>query len=141
MKAVTVLIGVGIFIILLGLAIMPALTNFRGLDITAPYNVGAGDTSANVTLANDVLDDTTKNITVTSPEVADAPLPYDYISANHRLVINGLDGGTSRQLSVVYKTPRLESTTDAIVKWIPLILVIAGIAIAGGAAVEAWRNR
>lgn len=141
MKAIGALIGVGFFILFLGLAIMPALSSFRGLTVTAPYNVNSGSTSANITLANDVLDDNKVNITpITSPEATDAPVAWAYVSSTRVLTVTGLDDTKSRQLSVTYKYPRLDGITDTAAHYTPTFLILAGIAVAGGAAVAAWKD-
>jgi hypothetical protein len=135
MKAIGVLFGVGLFILFLGVAIMPSLTNFRGLEVVAPYNVtltGSDNTTATIVLANEVLDDNKVNIDVISPDEDDAPVAFDYVSATRRVTINGLAPDTARQLSIVYKVPRLDGATDMAARFTPTILIIAGIAIVAG---------
>lgn len=135
MKSIMVLFGVGLFILFLGVAIMPALSSFRGLEITAPYNItltGSDNTTTSLVLANDVLDDNKVNIDVISPDEDDAPVAFDYVAATRRVTINGLAPDTTRQLSVVYKVPRLDGATDMAARFTPTILVIAGLAIVAG---------
>jgi hypothetical protein len=135
MKAIMVLFAVGLFILFLGVAIMPALSNFRGLDVTAPYNValtGSDNTTATIVLANEVLDDNKVNVEITSPDVDDAPVAFDYVAVTKRLTVTGLAPDTTRQLSVVYKVPRLDGATDMAARFTPTVLIIAGIAIVGG---------
>lgn len=141
MKAIGALIGVGFFILFLGLAIMPALTGFRGESVTAPYNISSGNTTATITLANDVLDDNKVNIhPITSNEATDAPVAWTYVADTHVLTVSGLDSGVSRQLSVTYLYPRLDGITDTAAHYTPTFLILAGIAVAGGAAMAAWKE-
>lgn len=136
MKPVIALIGVGLVILMLG-AIMLAIGSFRGADFTEPHNVASGNTTATIVLANDVLDDTTVNIEVLSSQSTDAPVPYLYVAATHQLTVNGLDDTVSRTLTITYKVPRLDSFTDVAARYFPAFLVLAGIAIVGGAAYSA----
>ncbi len=140
MKGVIALFGVGFFIMFLGLAIMPALSSFRGQEVTEPHNISSGNTTANIVLANSVLDDNKVNITVYSPEATDAPVAYEFVKATKTVTINGLDSGVARQVSIVYLHTRLDGATDAAARFFPAFLIIVGIAIVGGAGFETVKN-
>ena len=139
MKPIAALIGLGIFIMMLG-AIMLALVTFRGADFTEPHNVVSGNTTALIVLANPVLDDSTTNIGVVSTQATDAPVPYLYVAINRQLTINGLDDTVSRTLTITYKVPRGDTFSDILGKYFPAFLVLAGLCIAVGAAISAFRR-
>jgi hypothetical protein len=140
MKGLTTLFGVGVFLLFAGVALIPALTTFRTLEVVEPHNVLSGNTSATFILANDVLDDNKVNITVTSPEATDAPVPWEYVKATRSLTINGLDDAVGRQLSVTYKYPRLDGATDTAARFFPAFIIIVAIALCAGAGVGAYRE-
>ncbi len=142
MKPIAALFGVGLFIAFLGAAIMPALQNFRSQDVTEPHNVttAADITTADIVLANDLLDGNKVNVAITSPDPDDAPVAWEYVEATHKLTISGLQADTTRQLSVTYKVPRLDGASDLAARWLPTFLIIAGIAIVVGCAVSAFHK-
>lgn len=145
MKSVMILIGVVVVIMMLG-AMMLALNTFRAEAITAPYNVttDGSTTQATVTLANPVLDDNKINITVTSSDQDDAPIPFTYVAATDSLTITGLAISTTRTLTVVYDTPAQDGVVDILARYFPVFLVLGIIAIVAGliyTAVQNARNR
>jgi hypothetical protein len=143
LKSVIALFGVGLFLLFLGVAMMPALSSFRGVPVDAPYNitlVGSDNTTATVTLANDVLDDNKVNITALSTNENDAPVPFTYTANNRHLTVTGLQQNASRTLTLTYKVARLDGATDMAARFLPTFLIIAAIAVVAGAAKSAWDN-
>jgi hypothetical protein len=114
---------------------MWALTQFRGENYTEPHIVPTASaiTSADMILADPVLDNNTVNITVASNNVNDAPVPFAYSPTNRKLTINGLNPSDTRTLTVVYQTPRLDPFTDTAARFFPAFLIIGCIAAIGGA--------
>jgi hypothetical protein len=141
MKGVMTLIGVVVVIMMLG-AMMLALNTFRAEAITAPYNVTTdGSTEqAAVTLANDVLDDNKINITVTSSDQDDAPIPFTYVASTNVLTITGLAISTTRTLTVIYDTAAQNQIVDLLAKYFPVFLILGIIAIVGGLIYTAVQN-
>ena len=143
MKSVYAMFGVAILCLFLG-GIMGALDAFRSMDVTEPHNVnltGSDNTTATILLANEVMDDNKVNISIYSPNVNDAPVVYDYVSATRRLTVTGLAPDTTRQLSVVYKVSRLDNIVDLMARFFPAFFVLGLIAIVVGAAVAIWESR
>ena len=142
MKSVYAIFGVAILMLFLG-GIMAALNTFRGVDVTEPHNValvGADNTTATLVLANDVMDANKVNVTVFSPNLNDAPVAFDYVSATRRLTVSGLAPDTTRQISIVYKVSRLDSIVDLMARFFPAFFILALIAIVVGAAVATWQG-
>lgn len=141
MKAVIALIGAGLIIMMLS-GIMYAIKDFRSEDVTAPYNVTTdnGTEQATVVLANDVLDDNKVNISVTSSDGDDAPIPFTYTEATRQVTITGLDVSTTRTLTLVYKTSSQLPMIDTVSKYIPLFLILGVIAIVAGVIYSAVQN-
>ena len=67
MKIVTTLFGC-VFVLMMFGGVMLSIHNFRGRTFTEPHTIatGAGITSANITLAADVMDGDNTNISITS---------------------------------------------------------------------------
>ncbi len=133
MKGVVALIGVGVIILLMG-AIMAALTGFRSVEITAPYNVTTdGSTQQGaVVLANDVLDDNKINIEVSSSDQDDAPVPFTYVPSTNTLTVTGLAVSTTRTLTVIYKVSSLDGVLDVLARYFPLFLILGALGIVAG---------
>ncbi len=145
MKGFIALFG-GTFLILLMVATMSSITDFRSTAREATYNdtTGAGVDTANVTLPLSVLDDSLSNITsVTSNNTADAPLATSFTSSTRVLVISGLHDSDSRLLTVGYRSPSLNDYpgADLAAKWWVLFLVIAIIACVVAALVSGFTNK
>lgn len=140
MKPVVAIIGVGILIMLFG-GIMAALGNFRGVDYTEPHIVDNGaETTVTIVLANDVLDDSTTNITAASNNADDACVPFLYTPSTRQLVINGLNASDTRTLQITYKVPRLDDFTDLASRYFPAFLVVGCISIVAGVVITAFRR-
>ena len=140
MKAAAGMIGIGLFLLFLG-GIMWALGNFRGVGFTGPHIIATdAETSVNIVLANEVVDNATTNITVVSSNSDDAPVPYLYTSVNRQLTINGLNPSDTRTLTVTYKVPRLDDFTDFAARFMPTVLIIGSIMAAIGIVIAAFRH-
>lgn len=143
MKAVVLIIGVCLIILLLG-AVMAGIRDFRSAEISRPYNVttAAGITSANITLTQDLYDDDTAYITITSNITGDAAVPFSYTPATRSLLVSGLAENSLRQLSVEYRYNQLDTYwgADLASKVWPLFLGLGIIGIIIGAVIVGTRK-
>lgn len=143
MKSVLLIIGAVIVIILLP-ATLTSIDDFRAKDQIATYNVdtGGGVTTATVTLVEDLFNDLTANVTISSNSTDDAPIASSYSSTTNVLTVSGLIASESRQLTVTYKIDALAdyfgAGTGARV-W-PLMLVLGVIGIVVGAVYNATKH-
>lgn len=108
MKAIGHIIGVCIIILLLG-AVLAAINQFRGGEYIDYHNVASGVETTTITLSQELLDDETGYITISSNVSADAPLPGTYTSTTRELQVTGLDSSYARRLTIEYLYPQLAS--------------------------------
>jgi hypothetical protein len=141
LKTASTFFTIGLVILFLG-GIMWALGQFRGVDFQEPHiqSTGPEVTSANIVLANKVLDDSTVNITVVSNNAADAPVPFLYSSTNRQLTINGLNVSDNRTLIISYMVPRLDPFIDVAARYFPAFLIIGCIVAVVGACTLAFKH-
>lgn len=87
MKSVMLILAAVVIVLFTGAAI-GAITDFRSRNYTEPHIVttGGGDFDADVTLLQDVFNDSTTNVVISSNSTSDAPLPF----REPRLVLNFL---------------------------------------------------
>lgn len=143
MKALTLLIGAIIVILLLG-ATLGAINEFRSTDIEEPYNVstGANETTVDIELTQELFGDNTISATVTSNLTGDAPVSYSYESSTQTLTVAGLLESSSRRLTIDYKTDALWDYPGAGIAtrmW-PLFLVLGVIGLIIAAVIAAMRR-
>ena len=143
MKAASNLIAAGIIILLLP-AILLGLDQFRLADQVDPFAVdtGVGETSAIVTLSQDLYGDETRNASITSNVTADAPIASSYASATNSLNVTGLQASTSHYLTITYSIDRLGDYlgAGAGAKVVPVLLILGILCIVGGAGYQAFRR-
>lgn len=131
------LVIAAVIIVLLLPASIVALNEFRMTDYEEPHNIttGAGETTANVSLSQELFNDDTALVSLSSNNTSDAPIPYLYTSATRYLLITGLVEDDTRQVTVTYKIDNLTDYVGAGVAakvWpVFLILGIIGIVAAG----------
>jgi len=142
MKSVLMIFGVLFIFAGLG-AFMNGLEDFRGKDFTEPHSVttGVSGDSTTIALANELLDDSTTYITVTSDNASDFPIPYTYVEETRQLTITGLHESDSRALTVVYLVPRLDAFTDFIAQFTPALLILTGLGLMGGSVYLVFAQR
>jgi hypothetical protein len=141
MKAATILIAACIILAMFG-GVMAAIHSFRGVDFTEPHIIttGGGVTTATITLAADVMDDENTNISVTSTNALDAPVPFAYTSTTRQLTVNGLAASDTRTLTITYPVLRLDAFSDTAARFFPAYLILALLCCIGGAAYAAFRR-
>ncbi len=143
MKSVLLVISACIVILFLP-AILDSVNSFRSTDYDVEYDAttSANVTSADIVLSQELFDENTAFVTVTSNLTLDAPVPSSYDEATQTLTIDGLEANESRRLSLTYKIPSLDTYTGADVgaKIWPLMLVLGVIGIIAGAVYNAVRH-
>ena len=145
MKSVMLLLGACIIILLLS-AVIPAVNDFRSEEYTESHGVvvtGVGDTSANLTLTQDLfLKDNAQVESVTSNVTADVPLISTYTSASDKLLITGLVASTTRTLAVTYNIASLDNFygVDLATRVIPMFLVLGVIGLVAAAVYSGTRR-
>ncbi len=145
MKGLIALFGCTLLILLMA-STLAGIADFRSSSQTANYDVttGVGVTASNITLALPVLDSGLDNFTsVTSNNTADAPIAFAFTASTKIVNITGLSANNARRLTLVYRTPKLDTYTgvDLSVKWWPLFLVFAIIAVVVAAIVNSFHER
>lgn len=143
MKAASNLIAAGILILLLP-AMLLGIDQFRLTDQVDPFtaDTGGAETTANVTLSQDLYNDETRNAEVTSNVTADAPIASSYVSATNVLTVTGLQADTAHYLTVTYKIDQLGDYygAGAGAKVVPVLLILGILCIVGGAGYQAFRR-
>jgi hypothetical protein len=104
----------------------------------------SGITTANVTLFDEVYDDDTSTIDISSSDADDSPLYSSYNSTTRLLAFSGLAESTNRTIDVSYDVDALRGsgvfhTLMDNAPWIYIVLVIA--LPVGGLVVLFWRPR
>lgn len=147
MKAVFAIVGVVVVLILLGtvmVGIKKAQTTER-TDSFATVTTGGGDFTAPVVLVADLFDHDILNVTsISSDNVADAPLPYTYTPGTKTLVVRGLAASDTRNITVTYDYGSMTgqfSSASTFLKLIPLFIGIALLLIVVGVGVAAIKGR
>ena len=141
MKIVITLFGVALILMMFG-GLMTAIHDFRGSNFTEPHIVAttAGQTSVNITLAADVMDGDNTNVTVTSTNSLDAPVPFAYDAATRQLTVNGLNASDTRTLTITYPVAQLDAFTDIAVKLMPAYIILACICAVAGVCYLAFKR-
>ena len=141
MKAATNLIAAGIIILMLPAMIL-AIDQFRLDDQVDPFveTTGGAETTADVTLSQDLYGDETRNASVSSNVTGDAPVASSYVSATNVLTITGLQVSTSHYLTITYKINRLGDYFGAAAgsRVVPVLLILGVMCIVGGAGYQAF---
>ncbi len=143
MKAVQMFLAAIVLVVLMGAAI-EAITSWRSQDYTAPYIVatGAGVTTSDITLTQDLFNSATANVLIVSNNVLDAPIPFAYVSATHVLTVSGLAASESRTLTLTYKIAALDDYpgADLFARFWPALLLLGGVGLVGGGIYAAYQS-
>ena len=118
--------------ILFMLPVSEAIYDFRTdqREDTFSTATGAGATTANETLLDDLYDDDIGSVDIDSDLATDVPLPSSYNSTSQQLLISGLTASDNRTLTVAYDFDAL-GDSDAInvfldrLPWIWLLVICA----------------
>lgn len=107
---------------------------------TATVTTGVGVTTGNVTLHNSLYENVVTSVNnITSTDNDDAPLSASYATATKALAISGLDGNTTRTLTVTYDTARNEYNLAALTGFTPLIVFLVLLLSALAMLWRTWR--
>lgn len=143
MRSVTMIIGACVIILLLG-AVLAGITVFRSGEYVEPHNVttGAGVTTAQFVIVEELLDDNMIHVTISSNLTGDAAVPTSYVSANKTLTVGGLLESQTRQLGVTYRYNQLSEywAIDLVSKAWPVMLGLGVIGIIVGSVISANRG-
>lgn len=144
MKAVFVIIGVIIVLILFGVmlsGIDDAQTSQRD-DAFAGVATAPAVYTADVQLVVDIYDNNIVNVvSIISDNALDAPLPDTYVAASNTLTVRGLAANDSRSLVVTYKYGSLTGTAakaGTFLDMIPLLMGMIIVVIIVAAGYMAW---
>ena len=140
MKVVSILIGAGICLLMLG-GLMSAIKAARGSNFTESHIIatGVGITQENITLAATVMDGLNTNVIVTSTNPLDAPIPFALNAITRQLTVTGLNASDTRTLTITYPIADLDGFTDEVVRFIPAFWIIGVLCCIGGAGYMAFR--
>lgn len=143
MKSALLVIAACLIILLLP-ATVAAINDFRMTDYEAGYMVttGGGETSADVELSQELFNDDTSLVSVSSNSTNDAPIPSTYVDATDTLTIIGLNQSTTRLLTLTYSINALEDYVGAGIAsrvW-PIFLVLGVIGLIVGAVYNATKH-
>jgi hypothetical protein len=143
MKSAVLLLTAMMMLILL-FPVGVAATAFRSTAYTEPRIVvtGGAATTADVVLVNDLFNDKTANVTVTSSDVDDAPYPSGYVSATNTLTVSGLAISTTRTLTIVYQIAALEDYpgADIFMRFMFVFLILGIFGLIAGAVYNATKR-
>jgi hypothetical protein len=144
MRAIEILLGVSVFIILLA-AVFGGITSLRSAEYVEPHNISttAGVTSADIVLTQELFDSQTSWVTITSNYTSDAAIPVSYIAATKTLTVGGLIENHSRRLTITYRYNQLVSywAADLMARTWPLLLILGSIGLIAAAAYAAWPQK
>lgn len=119
-------------------------TDFRTSEYTAPYIAATapGVTTADVVLTQDLFNNATANVTISSNNVLDAPLPFAFVSATDTLTVSGLAADDSRTLTLVYKISALDDYfgSEIVSRIWPTFYILCILALAGSGIYQATRR-
>lgn len=106
-------------------------------------STGAGVTSANVTLFDEVYDDDTSTISIVSDDVDDTPLYSSYNSTTRQLTFSGLAASTDRTVTVTYDADALQgaSVFHTLMDQAPWLYILMVIVLPIGGLVAVWWRR
>ena len=111
-----------------GGTIQKGITNLRTESITKVASVTTtSGTTGNITLTRELFGDNLANITsVVSSEPTDVPLASGYVYATETLTIDGLATGTTRNITVIYRSELNDTFWSAVGPFLPF-LIFGGI--------------
>ena len=98
-------------------SINSGIISWRTQDLTQGFAVstGAGVTSANVTLSNDLFqDDVTRVISITSNVTGESPVATSYATATNVLLVSALNASETHTLTVNYYADTENSALQAV---------------------------
>ena len=105
----TMMLAGAIILVLLLAAFIVGLDDARMDEFEELHNVttGAGANTSVITLTQELFNDETRHVSISSNLTSDAPVPSNYATATQKLTVGGLTTDSSRQLTVTYQTDGL----------------------------------
>lgn len=143
MKAALLIISAILIIGFLPFAVA-SIEEFRSVDYSEPHIVdtGIGETDADVVLSQDLFNDATANVSLSSDNGDDAPIPSAYTAATHTLNISGLADDDSRTMTITYKIGALDDYfgADLGARMWPTMLILCVIGLMGAGVYDVTRR-
>jgi len=145
MSAGKVFIAILAVFLLLGAFASPireGIEGWRTDDTTeafSPVTTAAGVTSANVTLAADLFQDSTSKVVSVSSNTTETPVATSYDAATNYLLISALDADTTRTLTINYYAD-VDDTVMAAIGPFLTFLIFGGLLVAIGFGVKSRRG-
>ena len=144
MKAVFVIIGVIIVILMFGVMV-GGIKSAQTAERTDLYNsTTAAETDEDVVLVGTLYDEDLLNVTITSDLPADAPVPNTYTAVSRTLNIEGLAANETRQLTVTYLYGSLTGAAASAGTFLgltPLLVAIGVLLLIVAVIVAAMKSR
>lgn len=144
MKAVGTIIGACLIILMLG-AVIAGILDFRSAKYIEPHNVTTAPaaTTADVVLTQELFQDETAYVTISSNNTADAAIPYAYVTGTRTLTVSGLEADKTHQLTITYRYGQLTDywAADLGSRAWPLVIVLGVFGVIAAAVVGAYNSR
>lgn len=130
-KVILSIVGLVIGIMLVANLLPDVVDEAATVAYSENFSVGSGSTSTTETLAYDHYYGDTRNLSVTSDNVADTPIIMSYDDDTKEVVVSGLDAGETRVLTISYYREANQQYTgfSAFLRMIPFLALI-GLVIA-----------
>jgi hypothetical protein len=126
-------------------ATIESINDFRSTDYLEPHIevTAPGVTDVDIVLSQDLFGSRTANVTITSDNALDAPVPFAYTPATNTLNITGLAANDTRTLAVTYKIDNLTDFWGAgtAVKTWPMLLIVAVFGLISAGVYVSARGR
>ena len=143
MRTVMMLAGAMILTVLL-VAFITGIDDARMVEFEELHNAttGAGANTTVVTLTQELFNDETRHVTISSNLTSDAPVPSSYATATQKLTVGGLAASETRQLTVGYKIDRLGEyyAMGVALKVFPMLLGLGIIGLIAAAIYQGVRG-
>lgn len=136
-KWLIIILGVFLLFGVFASSINSGITTWRTQDLTQSFAVTtvAGQTTANVTLNNDLFqDDTSRVISITSNITGESPIATSYVAATKKLLVSALNPSATHTLAVNYYADSENSAIKAIGPFLALLIfggLLIGIILMG----------
>ena len=118
--------------------------DFRTLEYTAPYiaPTAPGVTTADVVLTEELFNEATANIVISSNNPDDAPLPFEFVGVTNTLTVSGLAADDTRTLTIVYKISALGDYfgSEIVTRIWPTFYILCLIALAAAGVYQTTRR-
>ena len=136
-KWLVIILGIFLLFGVFASTINDGIVTWRTQDLTQSFTVttGAGETTENVTLNNDLFqDDTSRVISITSNITGESPIATSYTAATKVLLVSALNPSATHTLTVNYYADSENGALMAIGPFLALLVfggLLVGLVIYG----------